>query len=357
MKLNARTTWLLIFAGFTLLACLNTAHYYLDDLTRNHPGTFMQRVVEEFTGAYGAFVLLPMIIWFERRFCFGSNWVEAVGGNAVGALLYSGLHTTIMWGSRIAVYWVLGLGWYDYGNMYWRYPMELAGDVFDYSLLLGLIALFDYIAARRKMEVKEAELEAKLSEAKLENLRLQLQPHFLFNTLNAISSVMYEDVRKADQMLSQVSEFMRLVLASGGVQSVTVDEELRIERMYVDIMKTRLERNLMLDIRVDDSAHKALVPFMVLQPLLENSIRHGMGTTRTSIDLEIDVSRNNGSTVIHVSDDGVGYGGGPAGIGLSNIISRLDYMYGNRATFAIDARNDGGTLATLTLPYIEGDSA
>ncbi len=358
MRLNTRTIWLLIFAGFTLLACLNTAHYYLDDLTRGHQGTFAQRVVEEFTGAYGALVLLPMIIWFARRFCFGTNWVQALAGNAVGALLYSGLHTTIMWWSRIAVYWILGLGWYDYGNMFYRYPMELAGDIFDYSLLFGFITLFDYVATRRKVEVKQAELEAKLSEAKLENLRLQLQPHFLFNTLNAISSVMYEDVRKADQMLSQVSEFMRLVLASGGVQSVTVDEELRIERMYVDIMKTRLERNLMLDVHVDETAHKALVPFMVLQPLLENSIRHGMGSTRTSIDLEIDVARQNGSTVIQVADDGVGFGEDAArGIGLSNIVSRLDYMYGSRASFAIGARNDGGTLATLTFPYVEGSDA
>lgn len=358
MKLTPRTVGLLMFAGFTLLACLNTAHYYFDDLTRGHQGTFAQRAIEEFTGAYGAFLLVPMIAWFARRFCFGTSLVRALAGNAVGALLYSGLHTTIDWGSRIALYWVFGLGWYDYGNMLWRYPMELAGDIFDYSLLLGLVMLFTYLMNARKAEVKEAELEGKLAEAKLENLRLQLQPHFLFNTLNAISSVMYEDVSKADQMLTQVSEFMRLVLASGGVQSITVDEELRIERMYVDIMKTRLERNLMLDVHVDDGARTALVPFMVLQPLLENSIRHGMGSTRTSIDLEIDVARQNGSTVIQVADDGVGYCDDAVhGIGLSNIVSRLEYMYGGRASFAIGARDDGGTLATLTLPYVEGSDA
>ncbi len=358
MKLTARTVWLMIFAGFTLLACLNTAHYYLDDLTRGHHGTFAQRVIEEFTGAYGALVLLPMIIWFARRFCFGTSWVEALAGNAVGALIYTVLHTTIMWWSRIAIFWILGLGSYDYGNMMYRYPMEAAGDVFDYALLLGLIMLFTNMSATRKAELKEAELEGKLAEAKLENLRLQLQPHFLFNTLNAISSVMYEDVTKADQMLTQVSEFMRLVLASGGVQSVTLDEELHIERMYVDIMKTRLERNLILDVHVDERARNALVPFMVLQPLLENSIRHGMGSTRASIDLEIDVARQNGSTVIQVADDGVGFSDGAAhGIGLSNIVARLDYMYGDRASFAIGSRNEGGTLATLTFPYVEGSDA
>lgn len=354
MKLSRRT-WFLIFLGFTALGFLNTFHYYLDDLARGYNGTLTRHIIEEFTGSYAAMALLPMVMWFYRRLCFAKSWPRAVGGHLAGAVVYSVLHTTLMWTSRIAVYWVLGLGAYSYGNMLYRYPMEGAGDLFGYALLVGLIALFDNLAETRRAAVKEAELEGKLSEAKLENLRLQLQPHFLFNTLNAISSVMYEDVGKADRMLTQVSEFMRLVLASGGVQSVTIDEELRVERMYVDIMKTRLERNLMLDVRVDDAARNALVPFMLLQPLLENSIRHGMGSTRTSIDLEIDVERRNGSTVIQIADDGVGFdAGGATGIGLSNIVSRLEYMYGQNATFAIAPRSDGGTLATVTLPYIEG---
>jgi LytS/YehU family sensor histidine kinase len=263
-----------------------------------------------------------------------------------------------LWISRIAVYAVLGFGWYDYGNMFYRYPMEAAGDSLDYLLILGLIYLFSAAGAARRAEIKEAELETKLAEAKLENLQLQLQPHFLFNTLNAISSVMYEDVAKADQMLRQVSEFMRLVLASGGVQSVPVDEELRVEQMYVDIMKTRLERNLVLEVRVEAGTNNALVPFMLIQPLLENSIRHGMGSARGSIDLEIGVTRRNGSMVIEVADDGVGYDDSATnGIGISNILSRLEYMYGDRASFAIARRENGGTLATVTLPYVEGSPA
>ncbi len=351
--------WLLIFAGFTALAILNTTHLYLDDITRNHVGTFPRRVIEEFTGSYDAFVLIPMVIWFAQRFRFGcQDTFRVIAGNLAGAFAYTVLHTTLNWGTRTALFALLGFGRYDYGNMVWRYPMEAAGDVFDYALMIGFIYLVWALSSGRKAELKEAELEGKLAEAKLDSLRLQLQPHFLFNTLNAISSVMYEDVRKADQMLTQVSEFMRSVLASGGVQSVTIDEELRVERMYVDIMKRRLERNLMLDVHVDDAARDALVPFMLLQPLLENSIRHGMGSTRTCIDLEIDVARRNGSTVIRVADDGVGYAEDASqGIGLTNIISRLEYMYGERASFQIGARDDGGTLATVTLPYVEGSSS
>ncbi|MGB6985489.1 MAG: ATP-binding protein, partial [Candidatus Aquilonibacter sp.] len=165
------------------------------------------------------------------------------------------------------------------------------------------------------------------------------------------SAVMYEDVAKADRMLAQVSDFMRLVLASGGVEEIPVDEELRMERMYVDIMKTRLERNLALNVNVAEDAHDATVPFMLLQPLLENSIRHGMGSSRTSIELGIDVSRDNGSTVIRVSDNGLGIDTSkPRGIGLSNITSRLSYLYGARATFDVRPRDGGGTLAVVSLP-------
>jgi LytS/YehU family sensor histidine kinase len=235
--------------------------------------------------------------------------------------------------------------------MLWRYPMEAASDAIDYVLIFAIIVLFQSLDAAQRAKVTEAELEAKLSEAKLENLRLQLQPHFLFNTLNAISTVMYEDVAKADKMLAQVSDFMRLVLDSSGVQTVPLAEEVRIERMYVDIMKTRLERNLALDVEIDESAREMMIPFMLLQPLLENSIRHGLGSTRSSLDLRIDVRRENGSAIVRVSDNGIGYApSGSWGIGLRNTTDRLAHLYGARASFRIEASPAGGTVATVVLP-------
>jgi LytS/YehU family sensor histidine kinase len=228
--------------------------------------------------------------------------------------------------------------------MFYRYQMEAAGDAVYYALLISLIYLLQHFIATR-------DLQTKLAQAQLENLRLQLQPHFLFNTLNAISSVMYEDVGKADRMLAQVSDYMRLVLASGGAQEISLEEELKMERMYVDIMKTRLERNLSLDVRIADDARDAMVPFMLLQPLLENSIRHGMGSARTSIELGIHVARANGSTVIRVSDNGLGVdASAPRGIGLSNVVARLQHLYGSEATFDIATRDGGGTLATVSIP-------
>jgi two-component system LytT family sensor kinase len=348
MNFRRPAVWICVFLVFTAIGIFFSLHVYLDDITWHRFGTLRERFLEEMTGAYTGMLLLPFLAWVSKRFPFGGgNLARPLLGNAGALIVYTLAHTTLIAISRAVISPLIGNGHYDYGNLIYRYPMEAASDAVYYALLMTTIYLIAHFIATR-------ELETKLARAQLENLRLQLQPHFLFNTLNAISAVMYEDVARADHMLSQVSDFMRFVLTSGGVEEIPLDEELRIERMYVDIMKTRLERNLRLDVTIADDARGASVPFMLLQPLLENSIRHGMGRARTSIELAIDVVRQNGSTVIRVTDDGLGCPPDAAhGIGLSNVTARLQHLYGRRASFSIGARDSGGTLATLCLPFLE----
>jgi two-component system, LytTR family, sensor kinase len=345
MTFKRPVSWLWLFLVFTAIGIFFTFHQYLDDVTWHRYGTLRERALEEMTGAYGGMVLVPFLAWIAARFPFKRGLVvRALAGNVGGYVVYTIAHTTINAVARTAISPLIGNGPYDYGDLFFRYPMEAAGDAVYYALLIATMYLLDRFIATRN-------LETKLAQAQLENLRLQLQPHFLFNTLNAISSVMYEDVGKADRMLAQVSDYMRLVLASGGAQEISLDEELHMEQMYVDIMKTRLDRNLALDVRVAADAHDTTVPFMLLQPLLENSIRHGMGSSRSSIQLAIDVARANGSTVIRVSDNGLGFdASAPRGIGLSNVTARLQHLYGSDATFEIGARDGGGTLAVVSLP-------
>ncbi len=142
-----------------------------------------------------------------------------------------------MWITRAAIFPIAGMGHYDYGVMTYRYPMEASHDFILYPIMIGFIYFYDRMSRARESEIAAAQLRCELSEAKLENLRLQLHPHFLFNTLNAVSAVMYEDVRKADAMLARLSEFLRVILTTSDVQEITLDEELQIERMYVDVMK------------------------------------------------------------------------------------------------------------------------
>ena len=198
-----------------------------------------------------------------------------------------------------------------------------------------------------------AELHRRLAQAQLENLKLQLHPHFLFNALNAISAVMYEDVAKADAMIAQLSDFLRLVLDSSGVQEVPLQRELTVERMYVAIMKTRLESRLNLSFDVDPALRDAAVPFMLLQPLLENSIKHGLAPDCNALDIAITARRDGTATVIAIRDNGVGLrGNGTAEHhGLVNVRSRLTHMYGDAAAFGIAPASDGGTEATLRIPF------
>jgi signal transduction histidine kinase len=345
MKLDRpQVLWYLaLFAIFTAIGIFFTFHTYLGDM--DHSALiFRHHLLDEMTGAWSAMVLVPFMVLLARRFPFKQGVVvKTLLVNLAGMIVYTLAHTTIESALRYAFEPLLHV--HETYTELFSYTQEAAGDVVYYALIMTSIYLLLRFVATR-------DLETKLAQAQLENLRLQLQPHFLFNTLNAISSVMYEDVGKADRMLAQVSDYMRLVLASGGAQEISLDEELKMERMYVDIMKTRLERNLSLDVRVSDDAHDAMVPFMLLQPLLENSIRHGMGSARTSIELGIDVSRSNGSAVIRVSDNGLGFDAtAPRGIGLSNVVARLQHLYGSDATFDIQARAGGGTLATLSLPF------
>lgn len=338
-------SWIVLFLIFTAIGIFFGLHYYLDDVTWHHYGTLRQRFLEEMVGAYTAMLLVPFLFWVTGKFPFKRGaYTRTLVALVIGFVIYTTAHTTLNAILRALISPLIGNGQYQYGEMFYRYQMEAAGDAVYYFILVVTLYLLRHFYATRN-------LEARLAQAQLENLRLQLQPHFLFNTLNAISAVMYEDVAKADRMLAQVSDYMRLVLASGGAQEIPLDEELRMERMYVDIMKTRLERNLALNVQIAEDAHGCNVPFMLLQPLLENSIRHGMGSSRTSIELGIDVSRNNGSTVIAVSDNGLGFDASqPRGIGLTNIASRLSYLYGARATFDVRPRDGGGTLAVVSLP-------
>ena len=326
---------------------------YLDDLARHHSGTAPQRLLEELTGVASALVVIPILLTISRRVPWTrAAWPRALVANAAGAVVYTVAHTTLMAISRAAIAPLVGMGPYDYGNLLWRYPMEASNDVVSYAIFCALLYYIGREQRIRNAELAAAQLRAELARATLENLRLQLHPHFLFNALNAISSVMYEDVRRADAMLARLSEFLRTVLANEA-QEVPLGDELDVERMYVDVMAARFEHALRFDVNVADGAHDAKVPFLVLQPLIENAIRHGVPPERGSIAITVEVARERDTTVISVADDGIGLRDGAGhGYGLKNVESRLRTLYDGGASFALGPAPQGGACATLRIPYV-----
>ena len=334
---------LTVFAFFNAIGLLLFAYRYLDYAARNHPIPFLVPLIEQLTGAWMAAIPFPLIVRFARRY---SDLRRTWPLHLLVMTAFSVVHTSLMWLSRSLLFPVFGLGPYDYGIMSFRFPMEFFNDVIVYWLIVSILYLFDH-------RVRSAQLEGKLANARLQNLRLQLQPHFLFNALNTISSVMYEDPRKADTMISSLSDLLRNTLQDSGAQEVPLESEIRTLELYLDIMRKRFEDRLSVDIRIDPEVQRALVPQLLLQPLVENSIRHGIDPHSNAVNITVTAERQGDATRLQVRDSGRGLNGGPfkKGTGLSNTSERLRELYGARHRLDFQNCDDGGLLVTVAVPF------
>jgi two-component system LytT family sensor kinase len=352
--MSRKTAWLLTMLGFTAFGLLSFEYRYLDDLARGHQHTFAMRMLEEMTGAYVGLLLFPLVVWVVRRTrIHRNNWMRMLPLNLLTLVAFSACDTALMSLSRSLLSPLVGLGQYNYGIMLYRYPMEFAKHVPLFAITLGAIYVVDSYREARNRQVAAADLEARLAEAQLQNLRLQLQPHFLFNALNTISSMMHEDVNRADAMLAQLSDLLRQTLRAVNAQEVTLDEELTMLRKYLVVMEGRFGDDLNIDFAVDPDLSQALVPQLILQPLVENSIRYARDPETLKLTVQIRASRDGGNLLLQVRDRGPGIpdlekGGWFKGIGLSNTEQRLNGLYGSNHRMILE--NTGGLTVTIQLP-------
>jgi two-component system, LytTR family, sensor kinase len=346
--------WLAIWFGVVvLIGVLNTLHRYLNDVADRIPTTFGPHVIEEMTGSLSFGFLVPLLVVALRGVnSLPDRWLRWVC-HVVLLCVLSVLHTSLMWGSRIALFRLFGYGDYDYGVMSWRYLMEFPSDVFYYLLLAFVLWLADRYRQAQKRELRAVQLESALSEARLDALRLQLNPHFLFNTLNAVSSIMYEQPRVADEMLARIGDLLRATLGARE-QEHALAEEWKLLGLYLDIQKARFGDQLVVNIESDASLGSARVPFLVLQPIVENAIEHGGGNAVRLVDVKAE--RRDRRLELSVRD--AGQGGAESthrghGIGLSNIEARLTHLYGDAAGLRLERTEGQGTCVSLWLPYTE----
>jgi len=231
----------------------------------------------------------------------------------------------------------------------------------DYGLLLYGIVLVVYYAVdyHNRYEqglLRASQLEARLAQTQLQALRMQLHPHFLFNTMHTISTLVRDDPNAAEEMIARLSELLRVSLASSGIQEVTLSQELDFVKCYLEIEKVRFEERLELHFDVDPATLDALVPNLILQPLVENAIRHGISHRREGGRIEVR-SQMVGDTVhLWVIDDGPGLDrNGPAthrtGVGLANTRARLERLYGAKHDFVLRSASKGGVEAAIRIPF------
>ncbi len=336
-----------IFAFFTGIGLSLTFYRYLDFVGGRTRISFWEPFIGEMTGAWFAAPLFIPIARFARRYPFERGHIATRGALHLAVLLaFSLAHTSLLWASRLVIYSAVGLGHYDYGDMPVRYAMEFFHDVIAYCVVVSILYLFD-------SRVRSTQLESKLAAARLDNLRLQLQPHFLFNALNTISSVMYESPRKADVMISRLSDLLRSSITDSEAQEVPLEREIETLELYLDIMRQRFEDRLSVDVRIAPEVRRALVPHLLLQPLVENSIRHGADPHSSAVKVSIVAELEQGTTRIAVRDSGRGLPDGRfrKGTGLSNTAERLEKLYGVRHKLAFENCEGGGLLVTVDVPY------
>ena len=227
-----------------------------------------------------------------------------------------------------------------------------------YWLILAGFYAFDYQVKFRDRELRAAQLETRLAEAQLRALRMQLQPHFLFNTLNSISSLMYSDLEAADSMMTRLADFLRLTLESDGAQEVSLGRELEFVERYLEIERIRFEERLTVELAVDVEARRALVPSMVLQPLVENALRHGIDRRAGGGRIALAAARENNRLRVRISNDGPLVNGDDEAsarqhVGLKNTRDRLAQLYGEAYLLRFEPRAEGGAVVTLELPWRE----
>jgi sensor histidine kinase YesM len=307
-------------------------------------------MVWELSSVVVIFALIPFVVRFEAHYRLDARprWRTAVA-HLGGALIFSALHVVGMLLLRKLAYAVIGQR-YGVDNLFVQAFYELQKDLITYALILmGIFATREF-QVRRTSDLRAAELAAELGQARLKALTAQIEPHFLFNTLNAISNRMHEDVEAADRMISSLGALMRAAYDSDSQVLVPLARELEWLRDYAAMMTERFRGQLSFDLKVAPGLESVAVPRLLLQPLVENALRHGLPDGRGH--LTVDVVRQGTLLLYTVSDDGVGIDetGMKQGTGLSNVARRLDLLFPGAHTFALAAGHPTGTVVTLSFP-------
>lgn len=336
--------WGLIWGAWTLLGLATATRIKLSYGYTGNPMAWRNALALAYCDWYVWAALFPLMLWLMRRLALEpDNWVRRL------ALLLP-LSVVIAFLKMIIEFLLRRLIAPNYARRFAIF--EISNATFTYWAIVGLIYAFDYYRKYREHQLKAAQLATQLAQAQLQALKMQLQPHFLFNTLHAISSLMHRDVEAADKMLAQLSDLLRLTLKNAGAQEVTLRQELEFLERYLEIEQTRLGDRLQVRQEIAPETLDAHVPNLILQPLVENAIRHGIAVRAAAGLIELRAIQLKGALQLQVRDDGPGL---PAqlkeGVGLANTRARLQQMYGAAQRFELLNKAGGGLTVRLTLPF------
>ena len=372
VHLNQRDR-LLILGFWILFGLLETTGTYVAAKGTDAPLPFDTAVLANmpFWLVWG--MLTPVAFWIAWRFRFQDgkpvrfaliHFPFALLLSAVQILIAGGIY----WYATRLYFWTY---WPDsvnatVGEFYSRWAQTyLIVDVIVYWAIVGAYHVLDYHRRFRdreleaaRLETQTAQLEARVTEARLAALRMELNPHFLFNTLNAISALVRRGEHKeAVTMLARLGDLLRVTLERGGEQEIPLEKELEYLARYLEIERVRFHDRLRIETEVAEDAAHALVPTFILQPLVENAVRHGIARSTEGGVIRVIARRApDDRLVLIVADSGVGFqtrdGSVREGVGMKNTRARLDQLYGTRASLGWENVTHGGARVTVTMPFV-----
>jgi hypothetical protein len=348
-----------IIAGFWLcFGLLNGSQLYLGLRMENFPAS-AARIYAWSVVSWGSWALLtPPVLWLGRRFPLErATWPRTLPIHFGACVLIAAAHIAFF---EYMTVLIAPYGLEKHPRPFWDMFLGRATTVFHLELLiygatLGLAYAVNYYVRFRERETRAAQLEAQLTQAQLQALKMQLHPHFLFNTLNGIAGLVRDNRNKAAvDMLVGLSDLLRYTLENAGKQEVPLSEELEFLELYLNIQQMRFPDRLSIELHIAPETLRALVPNLLLQPLVENAIRHGIAPRATRGTVGVRAAHAAEVLQLEVYDDGPGLradGNTRKGIGLTNTRARLAQLYGAAHSFSVTSRAEGGTSVRLSIPF------
>jgi sensor histidine kinase YesM len=354
---RSRIRWALIVGGWTLYGLFFTSQNYISQAHYRGRVEWKQTFIIWMLCAYVWAALTPAMLWLARRFSFEKeSRLRAFFVHLAAGAFFSVFALVVFISLRSLLLTNPDTQTSAIASLRSLVIAEFHAGLLIYWSVIGISHAFDYYSRYRDRELQTSKLETRLAQARLDALKMQLHPHFLFNTLNSISVLMRKDVEAADRMLVQLSNLLRVALSKTMPHEIPLKQELEFLEKYLEIEKTRFRDRLRVKIDVDPLTLDSLVPHLILQPLVENAIRHGIAERETDGVIEIRASRDNGTVQLQVRDNGPGL---PAdfneaiseGVGISNTRARLEHLYGSTGSFHLMNADGGGLIATAAIPF------
>jgi len=345
--------WLIAFVLWTLLACLSAAGAHVYMASTGTPISWTQLFAWNILISLVWSLLTPVVYELARRYTFDrSGWklslpihiVASVAIAFVGAVAMVTINPLVTWTKEPTVPF--------FAHVFSRTFM----DIQRYWYVLFITQAIAFYRKYQERQLLSSQLEAQLANAQLEVLKIQLEPHFLFNTLNSIASLARHDGAAAENMTLQLADLLRMSLAGVGVHEVPLHQELTFLQKYVDIQQTRFHDRLRVETEIDPRTLDTLVPNLILQPLVENAIRHGISPRRAAGLVRITTWRDRDDVWMEIRDNGVGFTRNrgiapPEGVGLRNTRGRLRQLYNEDHAMVLEDAPGGGCTVKIRVPY------